>query len=153
MAAFAPPEDDELKDELARYLSTDPEYTDDVLMWWHDHEHQYPKLSRMALDFLSIPGTLVAPSDVCIPTNKCTAATSVSVERVFSIGRLLLSHVRSRMSGQTTRALLCLKSWSEAGMVHPSDAKKVARLSEVEGDDTDYEMEEGWDRIDGRDDD
>ena len=46
----------ELRDELARYLSTDPEQVKDVLLWWHKHKSMYPHLSRMALDYLTIPG-------------------------------------------------------------------------------------------------
>jgi hypothetical protein len=44
------------RDELARYLSTDPVAVDDVLMWWHEHSAMYPHLSRMARDYLTIPG-------------------------------------------------------------------------------------------------
>jgi hypothetical protein len=72
-------------------------------------------------------------------------ATSVDIERLFSRGRLLLSHVRNRLSAQTTRALLCLGSWSLAGMVKDEDVMKVAVLNDVEGDEE--EFEEGWDSI------
>jgi hypothetical protein len=74
-------------------------------------------------------------------------ATSTDVERVFSCGRLLLSHVRSRLSAQTTRALLCLGSWSLLGLVHDNDIRAVTVLPEVNGQDSDYEMEDGWDAI------
>ncbi|TFK78514.1 hATC-domain-containing protein, partial [Polyporus arcularius HHB13444] len=120
-------------DELARYLSTDPEPTTDPLMWWAARRAMYPCLSRMALDYLSIP------------------ATSMDVERTFSKGRLLLSHVRSRLSAQSTRAVLCVGSWSLAGYVKSADAKKIADLSDISDDDSeasDFEMDEGWDRID-----
>jgi hypothetical protein len=78
-------------------------------------------------------------------------ATSVDVERVFSRGRFTLSYTRSRMSAQTTRALLCLSQWSLIGYVHDSDVLKVAALPELAADagdsDGEYEMEPGWDRI------
>ena len=45
------------KDELARYLATPTEATDDPLRWWTERRTLYPCLSRMALDYLSIPGT------------------------------------------------------------------------------------------------
>ena len=51
-------------DELAIYLSTDPVCSDDpkspinLLKWWKDHCDSYPKLSAMAMDYLSIPGEL-----------------------------------------------------------------------------------------------
>ena len=46
----------ELWDDLDRYLSTDPEMVEDVLMWWHEHHGMYPSLYHMALDYLTIPG-------------------------------------------------------------------------------------------------
>ncbi|KDR79571.1 hypothetical protein GALMADRAFT_47315, partial [Galerina marginata CBS 339.88] len=65
---------------------------------WYEKRQTFPQLHRMALDYLSIP------------------ATSTDVERLFSRGRLILSHTRSRLSPQSTRALLCLGSWSLAGL-------------------------------------
>ncbi|KIM54667.1 hypothetical protein SCLCIDRAFT_136230, partial [Scleroderma citrinum Foug A] len=62
----------------------------DLLDWWCKHHCTYPQLSHMALDYLTIP------------------ATSIDVEWLFSRGRLLLSHVCSQLSAQSTCALLCL---------------------------------------------
>ncbi|KIK35539.1 hypothetical protein CY34DRAFT_61050, partial [Suillus luteus UH-Slu-Lm8-n1] len=76
----------------------------------------FPHLSCMALDYLTIP------------------ATSVDVERLFSCGRLLLSHVRSRLSAQSTQALLCLGYWSHLKLVKTEDIMKVSTLVDVEGD-------------------
>jgi hypothetical protein len=45
----------ELQDELDRYLSTDPEQTDNVFAWWNERKAAFPCLSRMALDYLCIP--------------------------------------------------------------------------------------------------
>jgi hypothetical protein len=78
-------------------------------------------------------------------------ATSVDVERVFSRGHLLLSHVRSRLSAQTTRSILCLGGWSLLGLVKDDDVRVVAALPDIEDMGSDYEMEEGWDRIAGGD--
>ncbi|KIJ16147.1 hypothetical protein PAXINDRAFT_76130, partial [Paxillus involutus ATCC 200175] len=39
-------------------------------------------------------------------------ATSIDVERLFSRGCLIITHTRSHLSAQTTRALLCLGAWS-----------------------------------------
>ena len=50
------PKATDLRDEIDRYLSTDPEHTDNVLLWWAEWKKAYPCLSRMALDYLSIPG-------------------------------------------------------------------------------------------------
>jgi hypothetical protein len=65
--------------------------------------------------------------DPTLPT-----ATSVDVERLFSRGRLVLSHTRSRLSVASTRALLCLGSWSLAGLVRDEDVAAVVRLDEVD---------------------
>ncbi|PIL36561.1 hypothetical protein GSI_00250 [Ganoderma sinense ZZ0214-1] len=119
----------DVRDELKRYLSTDVEPVSDALQWWNDRRATFPNLSRMALDYLTIP------------------ATSIEVERIFSRGRLLLTHVRNRLSAQTCHALLCLGNWSLLGLIKAEDEKAVARLDELEGDESDYEMEDGWDAI------
>jgi hypothetical protein len=92
-------DDDIPDDELEQYLRDPTEKPDNVIAWWIAKASIYPCLSRMALDFLTIP------------------ATSTGVERMFSRGRLLLPYVRNRLSAQSTRALLCLGYWSKAGFV------------------------------------
>ena len=74
-------------------------------------------------------------------------ATSVDVERTFSRGRLLLPHVRNRLSAQTTRALLCLGAWSVHGFIKKADLIDVAKLPDVKAPVSDVEMEDGWDVI------
>lgn len=44
-------------DEVDRYLATDTEEVANPLLWWWERRSMYPCLSRMALDYLSIPGT------------------------------------------------------------------------------------------------
>jgi hypothetical protein len=46
----------ELRDELNHYLATDVEDVRDGLMWWYERRTTFPRLSRMARDYLSIPG-------------------------------------------------------------------------------------------------
>jgi hypothetical protein len=58
-------------------------------------------------------------------------ATSVNVERVFSHGRLLLSHVHNQLSVESTRALLCLGAWSRLGLVNNEDLLAAAALPDV----------------------
>ena len=86
--------------ELQAYLAApvDPSVRD-ALKWWYDHRFEYPHLSRMARDYHSIP------------------PTSVDVERVFSRGRILLSHLRNCMSAETTCLLMCLNAWFKAGII------------------------------------
>ncbi|PPQ90517.1 hypothetical protein CVT25_014406 [Psilocybe cyanescens] len=100
----------------------------DALSWWASKTNIYPRLLRMALDYLSIP------------------ATSVDVECVFSCGRILLSHLRNCTSPQTTRALMCLQVWSILGYVKNKDVLSVTCLPETQGDD-DEDLDDSWDDI------
>ena len=75
------------------------------------------------------------------------SATSVDVERVFSQGRIVLSHLRSRLSVQSTRALLCLGVWSLLGFVNNSDIKAVVILPGVPADGKEDALVDGWDAI------
>ena len=43
-------------DELQHYLATDIEDVKDGLMWWYEKHSMYLRLSRMACDYLLIPG-------------------------------------------------------------------------------------------------
>lgn len=45
-----------VSDELEKYLAAPLEQVEDPLAWWIKNRHLYPRLSRMALDYLSIPG-------------------------------------------------------------------------------------------------
>lgn len=56
LPALKPPTATELCDELDRYLSTDPEHVTDPIAWWYDRKTTFPRLHRMALDYLTIPG-------------------------------------------------------------------------------------------------
>ena len=60
----------------------------------------------------------------------------MAVERVFSKGRLLISHIRNRLSAQSTHALLCLGYWSKMGFVSLEDLKAVASLPDVKEGET-----------------
>jgi hypothetical protein len=46
-------------DELQCYLAADVEDVKDGLMWWHERHAMFPQLSRMARDYLSIPGEYI----------------------------------------------------------------------------------------------
>lgn len=49
-----------LADELTRYLSAPVERTLNPLLWWIEKQTIYPRLSRMARDYLCIPGKSVS---------------------------------------------------------------------------------------------
>lgn len=105
-------------------------------------------MSQMALDYLSIPGMpYLARTSPCPVLTVDSTATSVDVERTFSRGRRLITHVRSRLSAQSTRAVLCLGDWVKWDLVRAKDIRAVAKLDEVIGDEDDYLMDDGWDRI------
>ena len=46
LSFFAAPRHDELCDEFSRYLNTDIETVDDVLLWWIEHRASFPCLSH-----------------------------------------------------------------------------------------------------------
>jgi hypothetical protein len=63
------PLNEELRSELAEYLSTGPENVKDPLLWWVEMRAVYPRLSRMARNYLSIPGTFFTHSHI-VPLTK-----------------------------------------------------------------------------------
>ena len=84
-------------DELTAYLR-DPitRVRDEPLnlfKWWDDHKAQYPTLSQMAFDILSIPGM------------------SADCERVFSGAGALVTNRKKRMQEDIIEAIECLRSW------------------------------------------
>lgn len=97
----------------------------------------------MARDYLSIPGMypLQCAYYTCLTFK---IATTVNVERVFSQGRLVLPHIRNRLSFQSTRALLCVGTWSTLGMISDTDIK-AALGAEVRGEEEDLPAD--WDII------
>ncbi|EJD36106.1 hypothetical protein AURDEDRAFT_47916, partial [Auricularia subglabra TFB-10046 SS5] len=60
------------------------------LLWWKAHSTQFPRLSRMARDIFSIPGSAVA------------------VERVFNGGRDVISVRRARLNAATISLLMVM---------------------------------------------
>ncbi|KAF9228065.1 hypothetical protein BS17DRAFT_691975, partial [Gyrodon lividus] len=73
-------------------------------------------------------------------------ATSIDIEQLFSCVHLLLSHVHSQLSPQTTCTLLCLGLWSPLNSIKSQDVEKVVSLPDVYGEDE--VMKDRWDRID-----
>ena len=87
-------EEDDDKDEVDLYLSTKIQKDDNfnILEWWKDHQHVYPRLSRLAAYYLSIP---------------CSSAPS---EREFSAAGLTVNELRSNLNPQTVDSILVLRS-------------------------------------------
>jgi hypothetical protein len=97
----------------------------------------------MALDHLTISGRILLLSAVLYWS--FSLATSVEVEWTFSQGRLILSHVCSRLSVQSTHALMCLSVWSLLGYVGDADCKAAAVLPAVIGEEE--ELANDWDDL------
>jgi hypothetical protein len=73
---------------------------------------------------------------------KSFLASSVAVKHVFSKGCLLMSHICSHLSAQSTRTLLCLGAWSKANFVKSTDLSAVAMLPDAK--DNDLWSDDGW---------
>ena len=61
---------------------------------------------------------------------------------MFSKGRLIISHIRNRLSAQSTRALLCLGYWSKLGLIRNDDLKAATSLPDAKIDEE--WSEDGW---------
>ena len=65
-------------DELEKYLAMSLEDTDIVLLdWWKNHEYRFPKLAKMAKQYLAAP------------------ASTAGVERVFSAAGRMHNDLRT----------------------------------------------------------
>ena len=80
-------------DEVNRYLSERPKQVDKPLEWWKANKQQYPRLSTMAFDYLSIP------------------AMSAECERLFSRAKHCLSNQRHSLHTDSINMLQSLKNW------------------------------------------
>lgn len=94
-------------DELEQYLSEPPidniSYKTDPISWWRDAGAiRFPRLSYMAVDFLTI------------------ASSSAETERDFSSCGRMITPLRSRLRRHIVAMAQCLRSWSKAGIYQPS---------------------------------
>jgi hAT family C-terminal dimerisation region/Protein of unknown function (DUF 659)/Domain of unknown function (DUF4413) len=81
-------------DEVKKYWnSNSAEEGVKPLEWWKTHCTEYPNLSKLALDYL------------------CIQASSVPCEQLFSIAGQVLCKSRNRLTGESVRACICLRSW------------------------------------------
>ncbi|KJZ74134.1 hypothetical protein HIM_05666 [Hirsutella minnesotensis 3608] len=85
-----------ITDEYERYCQSERVYGfTSALAWWLEETQQknYPNLSKMAVDILSIP------------------AMSAEPERLFSGAKITITDRRNRLGSDVIEALECLKSW------------------------------------------
>lgn len=59
----------------------------------------------------------------------------------------MLSHLRSRLSVQSTRALMCLGEWSRMGLVKDNDVRAATSMTLPEVGDEEEMLEDDWDSI------
>ncbi|XP_052399237.1 E3 SUMO-protein ligase ZBED1-like [Carassius gibelio] len=84
-------QEDEAKEQMTRYKEADLlEVKEDPLVWWKEHQYQYPLLSQLAKRYLCIPGT------------------SVSSERVFSTAGDIITAQRSALLPEHVDQLIFL---------------------------------------------
>ena len=118
-------------DKITLYLMVPLENVKDTIKWWWEKHNVYPWLSRMALNYLTIPGMqcLACMFNLLMKST----ATSIDVEWLFSRGCLILLHTHSQLSVSSTWALLYLGSWSLMGLVRNKDVKAITSLDEIQG--------------------
>jgi len=71
----------------------------DPLVWWKEHQADFPILSRMAFDLFSIP------------------AMSSEVERIFSIAKKMITDERNCLGPEVVEACQTQRHWWKAGLV------------------------------------
>ena len=95
------------QDELDQYLSEPPvdniAYKSDPVAWWRDvGSVRFPRLSFMAVDYLTI------------------ASSSAETERDFSSCGRMITPLRCRLRRHVVGMAQCLRSWSKAGLYQPT---------------------------------
>jgi len=89
----------EAETELNHYFEQPTDEEVEPLFWWQAHSKEFPILSKMAQDYLTIQ------------------ATSVASESAFSIAGNVITKTRNRLLPATSRACLCLKSYMYKNIV------------------------------------
>lgn len=96
-------EQDELTQYLCEPVVTTAAFRIDPLAWWKDvGATRFPRLSYMAVDFLTIP------------------SSSAETERSFSSVGRMMTPLRSRLKRSFIARAQCLRSWSKAGIYTPT---------------------------------
>lgn len=108
-------DDDPFNDEYVRWQSSH-ESSDkairDPISYWHEKRLQYPRLSRMALDFLTIQ------------------PMSAECERLFSASGQMVVPQRTSLEARTIGMCQVLRSWLRAGIINDLDPLFVSIMEE-----------------------
>lgn len=75
----------------------------DPIAYWHEKRHRYPRLSRMALDFLTIQ------------------SMSAECERLISGEEHMVTSCRNRLDAHTISMSQVLRSWLRGGLIDELD--------------------------------
>lgn len=94
--------EDEYQHWISKHDSGDAQVRD-PLAYWHEKQLQYPRLSRMALDFLTIQ------------------PMSAECERLFSAAGQMVTPLRSRLEAHVIGICQVLRSWLRAGIIRDLD--------------------------------
>ena len=85
-------------------------YKVNPLDYWKANQSRFPILAIIAKRYLQIP------------------ATSAPIESSFSIGGLIISKSRNRLSKDTFKVIACLKSW---GFINKEEEEGEENLEEI----------------------
>ncbi|KJZ69742.1 hypothetical protein HIM_10853 [Hirsutella minnesotensis 3608] len=121
---------DKSEDEYARWqkglLPTDSDIRD-PREYWHAQRFKYPRLSRMAMDFMTVQ------------------AMSAECERLFSAAGRMVTPLRSRLEASTIAICQVLRSWLQAGIVEEVDPILLNKADEaVTGEPVEEKAVGGW---------
>jgi hypothetical protein len=95
--------------------------------YWYSRRKKFPKLSKMALVFLSVP------------------PMSAEGERLFSAGGRMVVPIRSRLEANMIGMAQCLRSWLRSGLVDDLESSLLVNPENCRGKDVSYsEEEEAW---------
>ncbi|KGQ02732.1 hypothetical protein BBAD15_g12049 [Beauveria bassiana D1-5] len=107
---------DKAEDEYARWqldlLPTDSDIRD-PREYWHAQRFKYPRLSRMAMDFMTVQ------------------AMSAECERFFSAAGRMVTPLRSQLESSTIAICQVLRSWLQAGIVEEIDPILLEKADET----------------------
>lgn len=122
------------EDELDRFLAfldlrARPDfgiYRNNPILWWAERVRDYPRLSIMATDYLSIP------------------AMTAETERLFSSCGRMTTPLRNHMDGDTIMRAQCLRSWAKEGIIRFDNIPRGVQLCQdpLPAQDEDDEMAE-----------
>ena len=107
-------------DDWESFIEADPTEISakTALEWWCQEQQRirYPRLSRMAIDILSVPAMLV------------------EAERVFSGARRQIPWSRASLGAKTVEQMECLKHWLRKGWLDQLNADLPLEKGEVEAE-------------------